>query len=334
MTPVDRVEALARALRADPAPPIDGLSAAGARAAVHAAVATWTRDALDAVARLPGQPFRHAAVIAPRTVATAPLEWLVGWWLADTAPRWKHPASQPRFAPWVSAHATRVGLPLEVTPARDALADAEVVVVMGGDDTVAAVRRDHGAHAVVLGFGHKASVGWWTAPDAASADALAHDLLLHDGRGCMTPAVLLTPDPDAAARHLHAALTSRAAAWPAGPLTDADAARRRARADLGRMIGHVRRAGDVALVSLPLSHARLAALPRLVTIAGCDDRTAALAWLAPQASVVSTLVTDDRGWPHDALPVTRVCAPGLAQRPPLLRAHDGVPTPAAWRRPG
>lgn len=314
--------------------PASPLSRAGAQAALHAALASWTDDALRHIAHAPGRPYSRAAIVAPRTVITAPLEWCAGWLLTGASVVWKHPQGLPGLSSWAARHASSLGLDLRVTDDRAAVEDVEVIVAMGSEPTIHALREAHLPQTRILGFGHRFSAAWWPADAPVDPDALAADLLLHDGRGCMTPALILTPQPDEVLATLAPALTSLATRWSPGTLSPHELAQRRARRDLARMVGAATRCADVDLLRLPAAQASPAPLPRSVTVIAADH-TQAQAWLAPHAPWLSTLVQPDGAAqlsaPH---PHVRVATPGQAQRPPLLRAHDGVPTMTAWRATG
>lgn len=309
-----------------------GLSPEGLALVVDHALGALEDAALDAVVALPGRPFDHAAFVAARTVQTAPVEWLAVLLARGTRVLLKHPVDAPGLAPWLAAHATAVGLPLAVTDQRDAVMDAPLVVAMGGDPTIAALRDALPAHARLLGFGARWSAAWWPADADAdvAAEALARDLAAHDGRGCMTPAIVLTDAPDTVLAVLPDALAEAERRWPRGRLSDAEHAASRQREALARAAGRAVAGDRWALHMLPAELARPVSLPRAAQVVKVEDAVQAAAVVRPWAAALSTLglASDSGGDALAALEPSRICALGTMQTPPLRRLHDGVD---AWR---
>lgn len=314
----------------DPSAWSTGLSDAGARFAWQVACDALTDDALDVAWARGGEPYRAAAFVAARTVFTAPLEWCAVLLGRGTEVRVKHPRGHGGAARALADHARRFGLPLVATDDPDAaLGDAELIVAMGSDPTIAAIGAAHPG-AALLGFGHRWSLAH--VRSAAAFPALADDLALHDGRGCMSPSVVVTALPlGEAVEALAGAMADRARAIPVGAVSAAESVAIRHRAALARVVG-VARAGDGWSVhGLPPEHlgAPVAGLPRSIAVIALPDAAAVARWLGPHAATLSTVGTDD---PADvdalaaALPATtaRWAACGQMQRPPLVRLHDGV----------
>src|SRR5690606_33596245 len=141
------------------------LSEAGIRAVWREALLALTDDALDAVAAIPGDPYATAAMAVPRTVPTAPVEWCAVLLARGTAVALKPPSGHPGLVPLLVDAARAVGLPLTARADRAALSDAELAVVQGGDDTVAAVAAAR-AGRPTLAFGHRFSVAWIRDPSS------------------------------------------------------------------------------------------------------------------------------------------------------------------------
>lgn len=328
MGPLDLTLAWRDRLREAPLP-ATRLSDAGLRMVVD--------DALDALDALPeavagAEPGgATVAFVAASTVVTAPLEWLALLWAMGRRVVLKRSRRDPGLAPWLAEHAAAAGLPLSVVDDPEELGAAALVVAMASDETLSALRAALPPSTPLLGFGHRVSAAWWPAsapPTPADADALARDLAAHDGRGCMTPGVLLTDgDPLALAEALAPAMARAEARWPRGALTDHEGAALRARAALARAAGRCVDGPGCALHVLPAALATPDALPRALTLARVPDEDAAAAWLA--AHPLSTLVAP-AGARH-GLRAPRVCPLGEAQRPPLLRWHDGIDHLSALR---
>jgi hypothetical protein len=311
------------ALRADAGnAPTEGLSPEG-----RDLVLAHALDALDeaSLARVPiRRAWRSATFVAARTVATAPIEWIALLLLRGTPVVLKHPAATGAFAGWLARHARAVGLPLSATSDRSAVDDAELVLAMGNDASMDAIRAR--ATGTLHTFGHRFSAAYWgpDAPVEAFAEAVATDLAAHDSRGCMSPAVVLcAADLEVALPALAAAMTAAEARWPRGALGPAELADLRTRRALARASGGASHLGDGWQIDvLAAEHATPSALPRAVQLVPVapDD-----AWsvLAPWQDALST-VGGTVDWPVPTH--TRRTAAGLMQAPPLIRHHDGVST--------
>lgn len=304
----------------DPAVNAPHLSPPGARAAWHAALDALSDEALAKAAAIEGLPFERAVVVCARTVFTAPLEWAAVLLGRGTSLILKHPTGLPGATGVLAQQAAELGLPLSHTDRRDALATAQLCVTMGSDATVAEVGAALPATARHLGFGHRFSVAWITAP--GSMPGVAHDAALHDGAGCMSPVAVFTSLPLAqATAELAAAMADAQRTLPRGPLAPAEAAEIRSRRALARVMGTVDEGEGWAVLGLPPDRFVPAALPRVIAVHTVADRGALEAALAPHRHQLSTVGTDDGAL---SLPGIRCCAPGQMQHPPLARLHDGV----------
>lgn len=303
---VDRWRAAVRALSPRDLD-VPDLSGPVARFALDAAL-----DALDDVPRhLDRRAPAHTAVVCASTVFTAPLEWAAVLLARGGAVTLKSPRGLER---WFDAVADATRLPLAATTDRAVLRRADRVVAMGSDATLAALRAEL-APGVLLGFGHRFSVAWWT--DPAQADALALDLALFDGRGCMSPVAVFSPIPDAGVR-LAAALDRVEARLPRGAVRPAEAARIRERVALARVLGAARIGSASAVLELPIDRFEPTGLPRVVPVHACDRAgfVSAIRHVAHELSTIGTDETVGLGVRESPL--------GWMQRPPLDRLHDGV----------
>jgi len=302
------------------------LSRAGLRLVLNDAIEMLDEDALDEVAAMPGAPFATAAMAVPRTVPTAPIEWAAVLLGRCTRLVLKPPAGEPGLVPILVDAARAEGLPLVEGAGHAALAGAELVVVMGEDDTVRAVRHQH-PHATVLGFGHTFSVAY--AASDATIGAVARDAIRFDGRGCMSPVALLSPLPlDRACATLAAAMERAQVEAPLGAITAAEGAAIRTRRARARAEGVVHEGDGWSVHGLPPERFEPVGLPRSLAVHPATEATLERI-LAPHAGMLSTFGTDGPPppWPH-----ARICRPGEMQRPPLLRRHDGVDWLAATVR--
>jgi hypothetical protein len=186
---------------------------------------------------------------------------------------------------------------------------------MGSDATVREVRSSMSHTTRVLGFGHRFSAAW--SPWGEDPAPLAADLAAHDGRGCMTPAVVFTDDLRQG-EALAAAMAHAEARWPRGAITDAESAALRGREALARITGKVWAGPGWAVHALPAERWSPVSLPRSAQLVVTSDT---LASLAPWSDALSTLGSSA---PRSAPGHVRVTAPGTMQAPPVERLHDGV----------
>ncbi len=304
------------------APDGTSLSPAGAQAAWDVALDALTDDALATAAAIPGAPFATACVVVAGTVPTAAIEWCAALALRGTQVTVKHPTSHPGLLPLLVDAARSVGLPIRITDDRSAVADADLVAVMGSDETVRAIRTAARADARVLAHGHRFSVAWVTGDDAFHG--LAEDAALQDGRGCLSPVIAFSPREDALER-LAEACAAVAARWPTGDVDAIEGAEIRTREALARVTGAVRAGPGWSIHLLPLDRVVPIALPRSVLLVRCDDPAAAAQALGLWGRHLSTVGTDDDAAAEAFVTAgaSRVCRPGQMQRPPLVRVHDG-----------
>lgn len=309
------------ALRDQPRPRLD-LSVEGAHLACDVALDALSPAVLARVAAMDVAPFGRARFVAARTVCTAPLEWMAVLLGRGTAVELQVPSAPSDtgrlWAAW-GASARALGLPLVVGTRGEGMerSDAPLVVVMGGDDTIRELARGVSSGAQYLGFGSRYSAA--VCEDAGDAEAVARDLVLHDGRGCMSPGLVLAHDADVA-NALAQALEAAQAKWPRGRLSDAEHAAIRSRGALARVSGRVVQGDAWAVHVLPWSRRRVESLPRAPLVVVPPDLDEALAQLAADPHL-STLGTSR---PLAPTAGGRVVPVGCQQRPPVERHHDGV----------
>jgi hypothetical protein len=303
------------------APDIDSpLSPQGLEEVWRVAFEALTDEALDEAWSLPARPPRRAAFVAARTVATACLEWCAVWWGRGTEVCLKVPRAAAGLGPWLQTSADTHGLPLEVVT-DPAAVRGDLVVAMGRDETIDALREQLPSDARFIGFGHRFSVA--ACDTAAGLRALAADLAMHDTRGCLSPVAVFS-DHAEAERILADAMADAQQRWPRGRLHDHEHATLRQRAVLARVVGRVRQGEGWAVHTLPAARFVPVAGPRLAVVHPGGVQ-ALLDSVEPHRRHLSTVGTDVH---HDvlraALPEARVVVAGQMQRPPLRRRHDGI----------
>lgn len=328
---VARVEAaLGRLAAADPTPWAQGLSPAHARDALSSALGLIDRDGLARALAAPGPRPASAALVIPWGVFTMAIEWVALLAAAGVAVHLKAPARGPESCAAIAAAFQAEGLSVQSRAGR-ALPSVEVIVAFADDPTIDAIRAAHPGVRVV-GFGHRFSVHA-VSDDPGLAQAVAWDIAWYDTRGCMAPAATFVRGGGGAlAAALPAAMRLAQFAQPRGPVDAGLGPEWRRRVALARRHGSVVEGDGFAVVELPARFFTPVALPRMAVLHPVADWAELGRVLAPWRAHLGTLGTDVpfAPWtePAQALPLfgwfTRVDTPGVMQRPPFPRVHDGV----------
>ena len=232
--------------------------------------------------------------------------------------------------------------------------DADVVVVSGQDDTVAALHEflgkpRHRARPVLMGYGHRVSMALIVDDGSAQpiddAARLARDVVMWHQTGCFSARAVVfcgsSPRAQLMAEALGAAIAEEEARLGANTL-DAGALARRAQARgvaefMGQLHGHG--IGWVQPTRSPWRGEQVSAhTVTLHTIPSLDALDTALALPAHhlQGVALGTYrgATERMAW-ADALArrgATRICRPGQLQSPPPSWTHDGWPNLLDWVR--
>lgn len=310
-----------------------GLSPEGAREAWRAALDALDAATLQQLAARGERAPQRTAFIAASTVFTAPIEWIAVQLGRGGAVVLKHPQARVGAAEALVREAVAEGLPLTRTHARDAWRGADLVIAMGSDASMQALEASLPVATRFLPHGHRFSAAWVTGaplpPDPlvpegfgdTAWDGIAADLALYDGRGCFSPQVVFTPLAlEAAGPALAAAMARARARWPLGEVAPEEGAQLRARLALARVTGAVWGGPGAWVAALPAARWTPGALPGLVALVQVPRAEEAQAALAPWGPALSVLATDA---PGEVWFEARACRPGRAQRPPVVRLHDG-----------
>ncbi len=295
--------------------PQSHLSSAGAKEVWLGALAALSNEALDAIDD--GPAYETAVLVCARTVLTAPLEWCAVLLARGTRVTLKVPSSSPGWTQVMVDAAARIGLPLTATTDRRVIADAELVVAMGTDDTMDAVRPLISGTFIELG--HRFSVAYVTQDWLA----VAQDAARHDGRGCFSPTIILSSDPNAI-EHLAEAMAVTQKRWPIGDVSPIEGATSRARGALAQVTGQCRSGEGWSVHQLPVEHLEPTALPRSVALIAVTNEQEAVDIVARFGRWLSCVSTDGDATLWKALHPSRVVLPGDLQRPVLHRIHDGL----------
>lgn len=315
-----------------------GFSEPVARAGLAAELAAWTDDAFSLVrselegdlkpARLP----RTVLVIAASTLPASTLRAVLMARLLGARVLLKPASGQAAIGDAIALADPEV----EVRPfASDdaaaldrAIADADSVVVLGGDAAIQALRARVPFAKGFAGYGHRLSVAWLSRFDEADAHGLARDLCAWDQAGCLSPQVAwVEGDVERAAERLAEALREVERDLPMTLPPEAASMRHAMRA-FAEMSGRAFATETALVAALPTPTFRPAPGFRALWVLPADEGS-----IRSMGSVISTVGTDDlsRGAP---LPTgVRHCALGEMQRPPLTWLHDGRPNLLPMLRP-
>lgn len=206
----------------------------------------------------------------------------------------------------------------------------DTVVVLGSDESVAAVAQRVPEDKGFAGHGHKVSAALvLEAPTDLEVEGLAADLLAWDQAGCLAPQVVWSGvDRTIVARRLADAVMRLEAALPLATSKRAPhLMSRREITTLATMLGEVSIASESAVIA---THAdptlRLTSGPRCIWVLPFDND--ALNAAAPALSSLAVI-----GSGVEVGPAIRVCRAGELQRPPLDWRQDGLEPLRSLLRP-
>ena len=266
----------------------------------------------------------------------------------------KAPSTQPTFAALFARsfalHAPELGPCVGAAAwsrtdelATASLLAADAVYAFGDDATVAAIRGAAPAETRVHGFSHRVSAAVICRevlagpPDEldVALDGLAADALAWDGGGCLTPRWTFVEgdagEADRLARRLAARIEPIVNALPARPLLAGAGAERATWLAETAFVGWSAHGPGWGVASLPA--ARLLPVPPgrvicFLPVGGPDDVEATLQPLGPRLQGLAVAGprsrADELGARFARMGVSRVCAPGELQRPPVDWNHDDV----------
>jgi hypothetical protein len=218
---------------------------------------------------------------------------------------------------------------------------AEVAVVYGSDETIAAIRPLIPPQTRALFHGHKVSFGV-IARESITPDIVeraATDIVPHDQRGCLSPHLYYVESggavsPLTAASWLAEALSEACRARPAPSVTSIEAARIwQWRGSLPLSGGHVfqsPRGVDWTVLYDPDPTFAVSPLGRTVWVKPVSDLRQIPADVAPMRAwlqAIGIAISTERA-PEIVAALTevgvgRICPIGAMQRPPLTWHHDG-----------
>lgn len=326
MTPRDRVRAVVAAGRriADPNDPLgreararlpltSGLSVEGVELALTEHLETSPSEAdLDAFMRAI-EPAPRCHVVLSANVCTAALRALASA-VATSEVVYVKPS---RRDPVVAELLVRALATPQMVSAI-AAEPGDQVQLYGSDETIAAIAGTLAPGVVLRAHGTGLGVAVVEAGDdpKGAAAAIAHDLVVFDGRGCLSPRLVMTGgDAAALAQALHEALLARGEAIPRGALTSEERASLRATRSLYEAVGQAHEgphhavfvdASPEAIALAPACRATVVLGGQLAVLAPVAAHIAAVGGAGPMTDSVSRMC-----------PKARRSALGRMQKPPL-----------------
>jgi hypothetical protein len=306
-----------------------GLSSAG----VELGFASLERTASDAELRAlvtGAGDARQVHVVLSANVFVAPLRALAIARAASERVIVRPSPRDPAFAEALLEAAAAAGD--EALVRRDerdvSLIDAGEVHVYGHDATVAAVRSRVRPGVVVRGHGAGMGLAVLSSEAglAASADALALDVVAFDQRGCLSPRLAIVVGEPARAERFAEALHAALGAWgrrvPRGTLSEDERVDARRWRDALTFAGRLWDADDHAVAlapqGAPLFVPALVGPPgRHITVIAASSPHAMATALEPLAGRIVAVGTDDRALAAGTSWPVRVSALGAMQRPIL-----------------
>jgi len=298
----------------DPALWGTGLSAEGARRALHEAL--WPLRAFPLQAK--EQPPDSLLIWCAGNVFTAALEW-VAWFSHLGCPRitLKAPMACPRPVIEIADSFGCEVAVLQHERAFNLLEHHEAIIAFGSDEAMSVLGHRSATLKRCL-FGHRVSFAIVSGADRNTARRLALDAAIHDGAGCMSPAAVFhLGDAEAFAALLAEEMQRSELELPRGDVSDGVGPQWRRRCGLARIQGHCWEGDSWAVPSLPLRYTESQVLPRMLPVHPIQDLGELEFLRSHPLSTCATDVSID-------LPFWRICKPGEMQRPPLRRVHDEI----------
>lgn len=332
----DRTQAVRDAVESwsslDPSGWNTGLSNQGARLAMKTAARLVLDGELGANC---GEPPSKVVIWCASNVFTAPLEWTALFTALGSEVLLKSSSQSPLATKAMAESFSSLNVSahqLDHVSALELLEGADALLAFGADETLSELEAQIPNQLPRSMHGHRISVAVVSGrnPDR-TAEALAWDMVLYDGRGCMSPvAIFCLDETDALAAALADALEAMGSIVPPGPMEPWQGPRWRERTGLARALGTCREGSQWAVCHTapsPLGPT----LPRLAVLHDIDDIDS-LAFLRNlPLSTCATDLEDNNALAE--LGFHRICVPGDMQRPPLGRLHDGVNVIAHLSKP-
>lgn len=316
-----------------------GFSREVARAGLEGELTSWREEALRALLSDVGEQRdrwpRSVLILAARTLPASALRQVMLARALGAEVRLKSASGQEALGEAL-ALADPAVVPVVLSSHDGAEIAAEVarvdtVVVLGSDETVAAIARQVPAGKGFAGHGHKVSAAWVGGEAGpAELEGLARDVLAWDQAGCLAPQVVWCAEsPERVAAGLAGAIGALEGAMPlAAGKRAAQAAARRQMVTLAAMLGGVcHETASSVVATHPESTLRIAPGARCVWVL-----RASLEALRQAEPVLSSVAVVGAG-PALGSQV-RVCAAGELQRPDLGWRQDGLHPLRSLLRPG
>lgn len=229
----------------------------------------------------------------------------------------------------------------EVDLTRAVLRKAELVIAYGGEETIETLRKEIPPATRAIFHGHRLSLGVISREltSKESAEQAATDITLYDQRGCLSPHLYYVEEGGAAspvtfAQWLAQSLYVASYQLPKGVTTDAEAAQiQQLRGTIPLKGGQVFPSPsglDWTVLYDPDPHFSISPLARTIWIKPVRDLSEIaghLESIRPYLQAVGIAIPQERQneviLSLSQMGVSRICAIGKMQKPPLTWHHDG-----------
>ena len=318
-------DAVANYSHLDPSSWQTGLSTQGAQAALHYAAQPILTGPLP---KHTGTPPEKLLIWCSANVFTAPLEWTALFSSLGSAITLRPSRRLRRPIAALVKSFQRFNLPvsmLEAPPqeAQALLPDFNALLAFGGEQAMESLQNAAPPNLPTSLHGHKISLAIVSGEDPKELGrALALDVALYDGQGCMSPVgIFCLKNAAATAKALAEELKNIQGLIPVGQRPPDVGIEWRRRVGLSRILGTLIAEDNWAVPLLPSSQIFLPPLPRMIPVYSItEDEIVPL-----NRYPISTCATDIPE--HSALArlnPPRICQPGQMQLPPFDGIHDGV----------
>ena len=262
---------------------------------------------------------KTVSIVASYGISTSILEWLYLALGMGAQVHLKAPQQDERFHQWLCLHLTQQGFPITCSAQRD-LGKPELIYAFGSDQTVNDIRTMY-SNTTSMCYGHRFSLIYCSG-SPASAKQIATDVCAYNGRGCMAPVAICTPNPsEDFIQALEIAIAEHRQEYP--PVHDSSL-QPFIRQHLMKTLAVGRRIqrNHQNLCILPMDHWTQNTLPNVFDI-HCVTHDELAHRLIPWKNNLSSLSTDLDTPLNELFP--RVVSLGKVQKPVFPRNHDGYP---------
>ena len=296
-----------------------GLSEEHFRWGLHQSLAALSVEGLHSLLHNQSRFPRSVSIVASYGISTSILEWVYLALGMGAHVHIKAPKRDDRFYQWICQHLTQNGFSITCSTKRN-LGKPELIYAFGNDETVHRIRAAH-PNTSSMCYGHRFSLIYCSG-SPESVRKIATDVCAYNGRGCMAPVAICTPNlNDDFLDALDIAIAEHRQSFPP---THESSLQPFIREHLMKTMAIGRRIqrNQQNICVLPMAHWTQNTLPNIFDVHQVTQEEL-LRQLLPWKENLSSLSTDLDTPLHDLFP--RVVPLGEIQKPVFPRVHDGHP---------